>query len=724
MRKFFKFCLRKISTNLAILLILVLSLLLNTIGLIPNTLFHQNEPGVQEVADKLFQNIVFRLDFDPNIEPHPFKYASFIFYTQALARGILIIFSFLAIKFSGLNFGFTPKVIDELDFQYFVENASYFIGVPLLIISRFINVLYGVGCVILVYLICQKIFSNKYISLLSAFSLAVMPLHVRESHFSTADIPLVFFILLSFLFSIRLYQKPSIKNYLFAGIAAGFASSIKYYPLPLLPLFICCLFSGWRIFVKRFFVLVFSIAVGYIIAMPYVFIHYDKMLAFIPFVLTWHAPDQLDAQRTFLTRFLPTYFHQFHLKFLFLEGILPTTFIVGLFGLLVGLFKYKVLFLLVALVPIVHFIFINFYVKQIYEYIPLPILSFYAIFIGVGTYHLLRISRNLFKVRLLKSLTIFSILLIIYLPSLIYSLQIDLACSEDITDFQARDWVIKNIPANSRVAYHPGTRHPSIEMSWIPSEILGDFSLSELQEKDAEYLISVNGYYGVYTQWATDFFTPPENLNYNQYPNLAIEDIQKRSVLLAKFVKPHLCMSNSVYIFRLTKKLDNSSHLIYENLLDNQQYFSHVKLLNSNEETKIELVNERSNSGSVLFSYSKNLFNKYRDTFFYYTAPLYTDFIKADSNKKYTASLKFKPLHDLGRITRDGYLRVDFYASQNDLPILTVLSPKGKSEASWQKLYVTSIAPEDTNYIRIGFQSLGIEKETSFLIDDIKLYAD
>ncbi len=64
--------------------------------------------------------------------------------------------------------------------------------------------------------------------MLAAGVMAVMPIHVRESHYVLTDVPTTFFITLTFLLSLRAHERATVKDFAWAGVAAGLATSVKY----------------------------------------------------------------------------------------------------------------------------------------------------------------------------------------------------------------------------------------------------------------------------------------------------------------------------------------------------------------------------------------------------------------------------------------------------------------------------------------------------------------
>ena len=99
-------------------------------------------------------------------------------------------------------------------------STYYFIG-------RLVVVLFGVATVYLVYQIGEKI-HGALVGLIAALFLAFSVLHVEASHHALPDIPLAFFIMLSFLYCLRIYELGHRGDYIRAGIYAGLAVALKY----------------------------------------------------------------------------------------------------------------------------------------------------------------------------------------------------------------------------------------------------------------------------------------------------------------------------------------------------------------------------------------------------------------------------------------------------------------------------------------------------------------
>jgi 4-amino-4-deoxy-L-arabinose transferase-like glycosyltransferase len=84
--------------------------------------------------------------------------------------------------------------------------------------------------------------------LAAAGLLAVMPMHVRESHFVLTDVPMTFAVVLTLVLSLRASERPTVRAFLAAGAAAGLAAGIKYNALVAvsMPLAVACAAGGAR----------------------------------------------------------------------------------------------------------------------------------------------------------------------------------------------------------------------------------------------------------------------------------------------------------------------------------------------------------------------------------------------------------------------------------------------------------------------------------------------
>lgn len=93
--------------------------------------------------------------------------------------------------------------------------------------ARLLTAATGVITVLLVFWIGERI-GGRALGLLAAAQLAVLPMHVRESHFALTDVPVTALATLAVWLSMRAADGRTIASYAAAGAACGLAAAAKY----------------------------------------------------------------------------------------------------------------------------------------------------------------------------------------------------------------------------------------------------------------------------------------------------------------------------------------------------------------------------------------------------------------------------------------------------------------------------------------------------------------
>ncbi len=93
--------------------------------------------------------------------------------------------------------------------------------------ARIVTVVLAVATVGVVYAIGREIWNHRA-GLAAALLLALAPLHVLQSHYATVDVPLTFFVALALLLTAHMMRAMTLRNAIWAGVAAGLATSVKY----------------------------------------------------------------------------------------------------------------------------------------------------------------------------------------------------------------------------------------------------------------------------------------------------------------------------------------------------------------------------------------------------------------------------------------------------------------------------------------------------------------
>lgn len=170
-------------------------------------------PHVYSVDEPALVRSVMGLRFDLN--PHHFDWPHFHFY-------FCYFFFVLLVKFRALVQILNLRPVLESLMPIFWQDPQIFY-----LEMRIISALMGVATVGLVYLAGKKLFDERA-GLLAAAFLAVYPFHNEISHYALLESPLTFWVTLSFLFSVLIFKNGRLRDYLLAGLFAGLATSTKY----------------------------------------------------------------------------------------------------------------------------------------------------------------------------------------------------------------------------------------------------------------------------------------------------------------------------------------------------------------------------------------------------------------------------------------------------------------------------------------------------------------
>lgn len=148
---------------------------------------------------------VVRMMKTGDFNPHFFDYPSLYFYVQLLVACVTFVV------------GATQGVWHSLER---VGPADFYVW------GRAVTAVLGVATIYVVYQIGLRWGARH--ALLAAALLAVMPNHVRESHFVLTDVPAAFLTTLTLLVSLQALEKGTPRSFGWAGAVAGLAAATKY----------------------------------------------------------------------------------------------------------------------------------------------------------------------------------------------------------------------------------------------------------------------------------------------------------------------------------------------------------------------------------------------------------------------------------------------------------------------------------------------------------------
>ena len=96
-----------------------------------------------------------------------------------------------------------------------------------MVLARAVAAAFGTGTIVVAYAIAVRI-AGRLAGLLAAFFLAFAVLHLRDSHFATTDMSMVFFCALALWWSVRYVERGDLTSLAGAGASVGAAAACKY----------------------------------------------------------------------------------------------------------------------------------------------------------------------------------------------------------------------------------------------------------------------------------------------------------------------------------------------------------------------------------------------------------------------------------------------------------------------------------------------------------------
>ncbi len=139
------------------------------------------------------------------LNPHFFDYGQLLIYIQFLVSVVRFI---------------AGSVTGAWDSLAHVTSDSFYLW------GRAVTAAFGVATVLVVFRIGLRWGARH--ALLAAALMALMPLHVRYSHYVLTDIPLTFFVALTMLMALTAHERPVVRAFVWAGAMAGLAAAVKY----------------------------------------------------------------------------------------------------------------------------------------------------------------------------------------------------------------------------------------------------------------------------------------------------------------------------------------------------------------------------------------------------------------------------------------------------------------------------------------------------------------
>lgn len=309
--------------------------------------------------------------------------------------------------------------------------------------GRAVTAAFGTATVALVYFIGLR-WGTRY-ALVAAGLMAVMPMHVRESHYVLTDVPATFFVTAAFLLSLRAAETPRATAFMWAGAAAGLAAATKYPAglVLLLPLIAAWMTHGARPSrLAAAGAVVAGAAIAFLIAAPYTVLDLPGFLNGYARLMKSYAGAQPPEAPAV------TYFKHLLIA-LWWPGMLAVVggFVFGVVRAING--PGRVRWTLAVAFPLVFFLFLSKQALPFGRYL-LPLVPFLCILAAVAVVGGVSLLRRFSIPRVARTALIVAFTVGVILPPAVQAIRFN-RTNGAVTVSQAYDWIRTNVPTDATV---------------------------------------------------------------------------------------------------------------------------------------------------------------------------------------------------------------------------------------------------------------------------------
>jgi hypothetical protein len=371
-----------------------------------------------------------------DLNPHDFFHPSFYYYLYFLVDVAYIAGSV------ALGIFKTPGDSWEL----YRTNPTIFYT-----LGRSVSAALGTLTLPVTYWIGKKMF-NKTVAWIASFFLCFSLIHVQFSQIGNMDVPLTFFIALTFLLALDALEKGKTTNFILCGLVGGFSAGTKYQGLETLiwgPL-ACFLLAleekknpframvGWKVLLFFLF-----FALGFTITTPYWILDFDQFKNH--FLWTWSYYKNAGKGQLGYEGYA-NWFYYLEILFSYGMGLFLTT--ISLVGLGVLLFVGGIKNIFFVSFPFVYFLIAGFSQIRAARYI-LPVIPFLSL---AGAFFLVWFFSAFVK-KEKKMLAVASCITALFVASPNVWSTIRYAYFRLFPDTRnlAAEWISKQIPPRSRI---------------------------------------------------------------------------------------------------------------------------------------------------------------------------------------------------------------------------------------------------------------------------------
>lgn len=390
-------------------------------------------PGIDHGDETEVVNHALRFG-SGDLNPHRFQYGSFFQYLLFVIYGLYFCLGYLLGWFSSIN-AFALS---------FIQDPTVFY-----LIARSLSALFGALTVLTVYAIGRKL-GGEAAGLGAGLLIALCYEHAVHSHYATVDVALTFMFSYALYRSLLTVENPSMKNILFAGLAAGVCIGIKFNGIFAVVGVLYAVIAGQKdmpflksVFSSKSLAALFAVIAGHFLVSPYFYISFPAAFEEIRQLRTMHAADSFTLF-SHISRVATNYF-----------GIPAGALCVAGFLRMMILKNRRIWVLILPNIFVLFFLSLHSSVQPKY------MLQTFPFFAVAGAFLLNELTGRL------KNKVLITIIWIAVLAHPFYLIvNWNIEHSQKSVTLQARGWIEENIPINSKLLIdNAGNRGPNLENS-------------------------------------------------------------------------------------------------------------------------------------------------------------------------------------------------------------------------------------------------------------------
>jgi 4-amino-4-deoxy-L-arabinose transferase-like glycosyltransferase len=356
--------------------------------------------------------------------------------------------------------------------------------------GRFVTAAFGVATVLLVYQAGMRWGARH--ALLASGLMAVLPLHVRYSHYVLTDTPLTFFVTLTFLLSLVAHERGTLGSFVAAGAAAGLAAATKYNGgvaliMPLLACWMTVPLRPGRL--KTAFATIAASAGAFLLFAPYTVLDLPAFLDNFARLANQYRVAVIGESLWVL-----------YFKYLVRHAFGWPALLLALGGMGLGIVRLvrgpgRVRWTLAVVFPLVYYTMLTTQ-KIVFARYLLPLTPTLCVLAATGVVSGVSLLRRYEIPRAARTALIAALTIAALLPPALISIRGDRDMARESTVDQAYSWILQNIPAGASIVLE---RRVMLLPAQYRTTYVGQLrrkTYEQMRSEGAEYLIANSEAYG------------------------------------------------------------------------------------------------------------------------------------------------------------------------------------------------------------------------------------